>query len=163
VTRVLLALVIGAGVATVALALRRRVRVDPPSQAPAWQAPSQLDRNDFTGADVPWLVVVFSSATCDACAAMLAKAKVLESPSVAVQEVEYTRHRVLHQRYRIEAVPTLVIADLDGVVRRSYHGPISATDLWAAVAAVRDPETRLAGPCEPPAPPGGGAVSGGQL
>jgi len=34
-------------------------------------------------------------------------------------------------------VPIVVIADLDGVVRKSFVGPMSATDLWAAVAEAR--------------------------
>ena len=35
-------------------------------------------------------------------------------------------------------MPILVIAGVDGVVRRHFVGPVSATDLWAAVAAARD-------------------------
>ncbi len=31
-----------------------------------------------------------------------------------------------------------VVADHEGVVRTSFTGPPSATDLWAAVAAVRE-------------------------
>ncbi|MBA3604967.1 MAG: hypothetical protein H0W46_03145, partial [Acidimicrobiia bacterium] len=50
----------------------------------------------------------------------------------------YGAARPLHARYRIDSVPLLVIADASGVVRRSFLGPVSATDLWAAVAAVRD-------------------------
>jgi hypothetical protein len=45
----------------------------------------------------------------------------------------------LHQKYKVDAVPIAVIADRDGVVRASFVGPMSATDLWAAVAEVRDP------------------------
>jgi hypothetical protein len=45
----------------------------------------------------------------------------------------------LHERYHIEAVPTLVIADREGVVRASFMGPMTATDLWAACAEARQP------------------------
>ena len=79
---------------------------------------------------------------------MAAKAKVLATPAVAVQEVEFTEHRALHERYRIEAVPTTVIADGDGVVRERYLGPVSATDLWAGVAAVRDPASKVVEHCQ---------------
>jgi hypothetical protein len=67
------------------------------------------------------------------------KSSILESSEVAVVDVEYAAARDLHQRYRIEAVPTLVIADSEGVVVRGFVGPVTATDLWAAVAEARDP------------------------
>jgi hypothetical protein len=84
------------------------------------------------------LVAVFTSVTCDACAATVAKAQALASPSVAVAEVELGAEPELHRRYAIDAVPLLVLADAEGVVRASFVGPPSATDLWAAVAEVRD-------------------------
>jgi thioredoxin-related protein len=65
------------------------------------------------------------------------KARVSESREVAVREIEYTSNRALHDRYAIDAVPTLVIADHEGIVRKSFQGPVTATDLWAAVAEVR--------------------------
>jgi hypothetical protein len=53
-------------------------------------------------------------------------------------EAEWPSRKALHERYRIEGVPLLLIADAAGVVRRSFAGPVSATDLWAAVAAARE-------------------------
>ena len=119
--------------------LRRRQRVDAPTQ-PRWTVPTQLDRADFARPDAPWLVAVFSSATCTTCADVVGKAGVLDSPQVCVDDVEYTARTAIHRRYGIDAVPTLVIADAAGVVRHHVLGPISATDLWAAMARVRDPE-----------------------
>jgi hypothetical protein len=84
------------------------------------------------------LVVVFSAATCATCADVVAKAAVLASREVAVQDVEFTAERALHQRYAIDAVPAVLLADADGVVRRTFLGPVSATDLWAALAWERD-------------------------
>ena len=46
--------------------------------------------------------------------------------------------RSLHTKYGIEAVPLVAIADEHGVVHRGFAGPMSATDLWAAVAEVRE-------------------------
>lgn len=126
-------------VAVVALVLRRRARPDAPTQ-PRAAAPQQLDRADFERPDADWLVVVFSSATCSTCADVVRKAAVLEAADVAVQEVEYTARRDLHRRYAIDAVPIVVIADRDGVVRRSFVGPVSAEDLWAGAAACREPD-----------------------
>jgi len=136
--RVLLAVVIAVVAAVVALLLRRRARPDAPTQ-PRGRVPEQLDRRDFGQPDVPWLVAVFTSQTCDACADVRSKVEVLASDQVAVAAIEYPADRELHDRYHIDAVPLVVIADPDGVVRRSFLGPVTATDLWAAVASVREP------------------------
>jgi hypothetical protein len=139
ITQLLVAVVVAAVAVAVALVLRRRRAAEPPSQPRTYLAPVQLDRADFARPEAPWLVAVFSSATCQTCAAMVAKARVLASGSVAVDDVEVGERAELHRRYRIDAVPIVVIADGDGVVRKSFIGPASATDLWAAVAEARDP------------------------
>ena len=88
---------------------------------------------------VRWLVAVFTSTTCDLCRNVVDKALVLASDDVAVVEVEFTASRSAHARYAIDAVPAVVICDADGVTRASFLGPMTATDLWAAVAEVREP------------------------
>jgi len=138
VTQVLIAvavLVVALGVGAV---LRRRRRVDAPTQ-PAFAAPAQIDRADFAAFDAPWLVAVFSSATCTTCADVVRKANVLTCAEVAVVDVEYSVAAALHRKYNVDAVPIAVVADRAGVVRASFVGPMSATDLWAAVAEVRHP------------------------
>ena len=72
------------------------------------------------------------------------KARPLESDDVAVREVEVAARPDLHQRYGIEAVPTVVIADAEGAVRGSIIGPPTAAELWARVAEARgnDPTSR---------------------
>jgi len=35
-------------------------------------------------------------------------------------------------------VPSVLFSDADGVVQTSFIGPVSATDLWAGLARVRD-------------------------
>ncbi len=130
-----LALVVGA----VALVLRRRAVPDRPTQPRRVGVPAQLDRADFDRPDAPWLVAVFSSASCLSCADTSAKAGQLESGSVAVQDVEFGSRPELHRRYGIDAVPVVVVADLDGVVRASFVGPPSAADLWATLADLRAP------------------------
>lgn len=136
--RLVVALVLAAVAVGVAAALQRR-RADPPVRTRSWEAPAQLDRDDFDRPDAPWLVCVFSSATCSTCADVVTKAEVLASGDVAVQDVEADRDGDLHRRYRIEAVPIVVVADADGVVRSSFVGPVSSTHLWAALAELRDP------------------------
>lgn len=124
--------------ATIAFVVQRR-RPDAPTNPTVYEAPAQLDRSDFPHRKRPWLVVVFSSATCESCAAVWSRALVLESESVAVVEVEAVQDRWLHQRYSIEAVPITVIADADGVVQAAFVGPVSATHLWGALAELRRP------------------------
>jgi hypothetical protein len=84
-------------------------------------------------------VVLFSSATCHTCADMARKAAVLSSSQVAFAEVEFSARRDLHRKYGISAVPILLIAGPDGVVRATFVGPATATDIWAAVAEARQP------------------------
>ncbi len=129
-------LVIGAVAVAGAVATMLGRRTAAPA-ANTHHVPRQLDRSDFTRPDAPWLVVVFTAATCDTCAGVWERAAVLESSHVAVQEAESTRDAALHDRYRIDGVPTLVVADETGVVHRAFLGPVTATDLWAAVAEAR--------------------------
>ena len=134
-------LIIAAAIAivasAVALLLRQRT-ADPPSQS-TWTVPQQLDRSDFARPEAPWLVVAFTSATCHTCAAIAAKVEPLRSDAVAVDVVDYELRKPVHKRYRIDAVPTTLIADTLGVVRNHFVGPVTATDLWAAVAEAREP------------------------
>lgn len=103
----------------------------------ATHVPQLLDRRDFVRPEAPWLVAVFTSATCDTCAGVWERAQHLESNSVAVQRVEVSAEKQLHERYRIDAVPTLVVADDDGVVQHAFLGPVTSAELWAAVASTR--------------------------
>jgi hypothetical protein len=121
----------------VAFIVRRR-QPDAPTQA-SFDIPTQLDRSDFQSPTSPWLVVVFTSATCGTCADVASKASVLSSHDVAVQQVDFTELPVLHKKYNIQAVPTLVMANADGVVLKGYLGPVKAQDVWAAMAECRDP------------------------
>jgi len=75
------------------------------------------------------------------CRSVVDKARVLESRDVAVVDVAFMKKRSLHERYEIAVVPTLVVADARGVSRAGFVGPMSATDLWAAVAECRQPGT----------------------
>ena len=103
--------------------------------------PQQLSRDDFFSVEKPWLLAVFTSSTCDACQDVATKAKVLASQDVAVQIIEFQEMPDLHARYSIDAVPTTVIADNRGVVQYGVLGPVTATDLWAAMARCRDPKS----------------------
>jgi len=138
VERIVLAVVLALVALGVAWVLQRRQRPAAPART-GYSVPTQVDRADFDHAEVPWLVAVFTSATCDICAGVWDKARPLASDAVAVQELEYVARRDLHDRYRIEAVPSVLVVDAAGVVVKSFLGPVTATDLWAAVAEAREP------------------------
>ena len=116
---------------------QRKRQVDAPTQG-ASEVPSQIDRSDFARPDAPWIVLAFTSATCQTCSDIERKVRVLETNSVAIQILEYTAQRELHERYKVDAVPTVLMADANGVVQANFLGPVSATDLWAALARARD-------------------------
>lgn len=143
--RLLLAVAVVVAVALVAEVVRRRRAADPPTQ-PRHQVPAQLDRADFDGDG--WLVAVFTSETCSTCADVVRKADVLRSDEVTVDTVTFQHRRDLHERYAIDAVPCLVIADADGVVHSGFLGPVTATDLWAAIANAREPGSIEGGGCD---------------
>jgi hypothetical protein len=135
-SRVAIALALIAVVAVIAIALQRR-RPQPPTQG-RWAVPTQLDRDDFDRPDAPWLVAVFTSATCASCEGAVAKSAVLAGRDVAFQELSYQTRKDLHQRYGVETVPMILVADADGVVRTSFIGTPPTAELWASVADVRD-------------------------
>lgn len=127
---------VGLAVAIAAVADRRR---DPAPTRTGYAVPQQLNRNDFTRPDAPWLVVLFSSATCNSCGKARQVIEPMASAHVAVQDVEVGSNSQLHNRYAIEAVPTLLIADADGAVVGQFLGPPTAADLWATLADLREP------------------------
>lgn len=146
--RLLIAAVLVIIAIVVAIVLQRR-KPAPPS-ASEWNIPVQLDRRDFARPDASWLVAVFTSSTCDACDGVWSKAQHLDAGPdgpVCVQELEAIASADIHRRYGIDAVPLVLIAGADGVVQRHFLGPVTATDLWAAVAEVRVPGS-TPGPCE---------------
>lgn len=101
--------------------------------------PRQLDRNDFDGRDRRWLVAVFTASSCATCAGVMERARHLAGSEVWVQELELGAQQALHERYGIDAVPLLLIADQTGAVRRAFVGPTTASDLWGSLAELREP------------------------
>lgn len=140
--RILVALVVLVVAVLVARRLESR-RPDPPTRD-RYPVPAQLDRSDFPRPGAPWLVVLFSSASCDSCGPMAAKVAALSSEAVVTCEVEFSRQPDLHRRYQIEGVPMVVVADAEGVTRAAFVGSASAAELWTAVAQARGSE--VAGP-----------------
>ena len=137
--RLVVAAVLVVVAAVVATVIQRRQKADAPTGPRSYTVPAQLDRRDFARPDAPWLAVLFSSSTCLTCEGLRDKVVLLDSDAVAVQDVDAVADKALQDRYGIDAVPTVVIADADGVVRASFVGPVTATDLWATMADLREP------------------------
>ena len=135
--RLLLLVLVAATAGTLAHLVQRR-RPDAPVRT-GWSVPRQLDRRDFDRPDAPWLVAVFTSATCDTCGSVVEVARPLESQAVAFQEVEAGERRDLHDRYAVDAVAMVLLVDGVGVVRDHHLGPVSATHLWGSLAELRQP------------------------
>jgi hypothetical protein len=134
-SRLVIALVVVVAAVVAARLLERR-RPAPPTRD-AYPVPAQLDRQDFPRPDAPWLFVLFSSRTCDSCAAMVARVCGLESDGVATVQVEAKADKALHDRYRIEGVPMVVLADADGVVRAGFVGSVDTWELEEALVKAR--------------------------
>jgi Thioredoxin len=135
--QVAVGIVVAAGAFGLAWWLRRARPEGPPRDA--YPVPRQLARVDFTRPDAPWLVAYFSSQTCASCQGLGPKVAALECGDVATCEVSFESRRDVHERYGIEAIPMILIADAEGVVRRAFVGATTATDLWAGCAEVRRP------------------------
>jgi hypothetical protein len=162
VERLVLVLALVAVAVAAAVVIERRRRPDAPTNV-GHTLLDRLDRRDFPRPEAGWLVAVFTSATCSTCAGVWEKARLLAGDDVAVHEAEAGRARDLHDRYRITAVPAVVIADATGAVRATFLGPVTATDLWATVAELREPGTLPPGGCDHgvvDTRPAGGRASG---
>jgi len=108
----------------------------------AHHIPDQLSLGDFPEADGNWLVVVFSSAKCETCSGVVDTITKLARPEVSTREITVERHADLHSRYRIDGVPTTVIADPTGLVHRSFLGPVNQQALSRALDdAMREPDS----------------------
>lgn len=117
---VIVVILVVAAVAALAAVVDRR-RPDAPT-TPQFAAPQQLDPADFDGDRRPWLLVLFSSETCLSCHDAREVLGLVRFDTVTVIDLPVETHRAVHQRYGIDAVPIVVLADHEGVVRWSWLG-----------------------------------------
>jgi hypothetical protein len=135
--RVVIAAALVVAAAFVAWVLRHR-RPDAPTQERV-AVPAQVDRRDFARPDAPWLLALFTSETCESCVRAVARTRLLEGNDVAYEELPWQARRELHDRYHIDSVPLLIVADRHGVVHASLVGAPSFSDVSAALVAARLP------------------------
>ncbi len=120
----------------VAFTLQRR-RPDPPT-APSYRAPNQLDRQDFVEPGHPILAAVFASTTCNTCPEVWRVVEPMASELVAVERIDVEDRSDLHKRYRIDGVPTTILANAEGVVVQAFFGPVPAGEIDVAITAMRE-------------------------
>lgn len=123
-------LVIAVGIAVV-LDRRRRPTSVPSRQ---FRLPTHIDRGDLPDAELPWVLAVFTSTSCDTCRGVVEAAQPLRSDTVGVAELAFQLHRSLHNKYEIEAVPAALLVDRAGEVRASWLGVIEPGELWGRVS-----------------------------
>jgi len=101
-----------------------------------WSIPGHLSREDFGFLYEPWLVVIFSSESCETCKPVVAEGMKLASLGIAIQEVAAETNKGLHEKYDIDAVPMLLLVDKFGVVRSSHLGPINFDEVKKSIETV---------------------------
>ncbi len=131
----ILVLVVLAAVAVVVATLLQRRRPDPPS-APSYRAPRQLDRADFDEPEEPVLIAVFSSTTCSTCPEVWSEVTSRRRSGLVAQDIAIQDDDSLHRRYKIDGVPTTVVADQAGVVHAAFFGPFAPEELDQAIADI---------------------------
>ena len=101
-----------------------------------WSIPGHLSREDFNFLNEPWLVVIFSSESCETCKPVVTEGMKLTSLGVAIQEVTAETNKGLHEKYDIDAVPMLLLVDKFGVVRSSHLGPSDFDEVKKSIETV---------------------------
>lgn len=123
---ILFAVAVAIGVGAAYVINRRRSDAQVATMTPL---PTHANRSDFVGPGLPWVLAIFSSDTCLACADVLAHARSFESTTVAVQDIEVKAEPALHKTYNIDSVPATLVIDSDGIVQASFLGPLAPPDV----------------------------------
>ena len=114
----------------------RKQKPSAPTQSEL-RIPQQLDRNDFSNPEKPWLIVSFTSDECDSCKSVSDATALVESSDVGLQIISVQDNPKLHDRYHVTQIPLTLLCSADGVVVEQWVGPLAAPHLWAALAKVR--------------------------
>ncbi|MEC7924190.1 MAG: hypothetical protein VYB80_03135 [Actinomycetota bacterium] len=133
-TNAIMVLLLGVFAAIVAFLVNKR-NSDSPS-VPRNSLPIQIDRSDFENPKTEWILILFSSDSCDSCQEVRNLIKGLTLDSFHIQEVEFPQETPTHQRYGIDSVPITLVAGTDGVVVWSYAGVPTADLLSNMVSSL---------------------------
>ena len=133
-SRLIVLIVLSCGASIVALLLRKLNYRN--FVTSGWAIPGHLSREDFNFLNEPWLVVIFSSESCETCKPVVTEGMKLTSLGVAIQEVTAETNKSLHEKYDIDAVPMLLLVDKFGVVRSSHLGPTNSDQVKKSIETV---------------------------
>ncbi len=104
---------------------------------PKHHIPDVVSASDFGIPEGQWMLLVFSSEKCATCAVVVEAVSRIDMPGLAVEVIGIERMPELHADYRIDAVPTTIVADPTGSVRKSFLGPVDLPMIRLAVSAAR--------------------------
>lgn len=130
---VLLRLGLLAGLSLLAIGaayLLQRRRSDPPS-SPSYRAIAEVDRSEFVQPEARLLVAMFGSTTCNTCPQVWETISKIDQSDIARERIDVQTDAERHKRYRIDGVPTTIVANHDGTVRKTMFGPITFAELDA--------------------------------
>ena len=133
-SRLIVLVVLSCGASIVALLLRKLNYRN--FVTSGWSIPGHLSREDFNFLNEPWLVVIFSSESCETCKPVVTEGMKLTSLGVAIQEVTAETNKGLHEKYDIDAVPMLLLLDKFGVERSSYLRPSDFDEVKKSIETV---------------------------
>ena len=133
-SRLIVLVVLSCGASIVALLLRKLNYRN--FVTSGWSIPGHLSREDFNFLNEPWLVVIFSSESCETCKPVVTEGMKLTSLGVAIQEVTAETNKSLHEKYDIDAVPMLLLVDKFGLVRSSHLGPTNSEEVRNSIQTV---------------------------
>ncbi|NNF53309.1 MAG: thioredoxin family protein [Acidimicrobiales bacterium] len=126
-----LGLLVALSIAAVGIAyLLQRRRSEPPS-SPSYRTIAEVDRSEFVQPDARLLVAMFGSTTCNTCPQVWETISKIDKTDVARERIDVQTDPERHKRYRIDGVPTTIVANRDGTVRKTMFGPITRADLDA--------------------------------
>ena len=74
---------------------------------------------------------MFGSTTCNTCPQVWETISKIDQFDIARERIDVQTDPGRHKRYRIDGVPTTIIANRDGTVRKTMFGPISFAELGA--------------------------------
>lgn len=113
----------------VAFLLQRR-RPEPPS-SPSYRSIAEVDRSEFVRPDARLLVAMFGSTSCNTCPQVWETISKIDQSDIASERIDVQTDPERHRRYRIDGVPTTIVASSDGTVRKTMFGPITSAELNA--------------------------------
>ncbi len=74
---------------------------------------------------------MFGSTTCNTCPQVWETISKIDQSDIARERIDVQTDPERHKRYRIDGVPTTIVANLDGTVRKTMFGPITFAELGA--------------------------------